>query len=55
MQLGLGTLASNSELIVMRSVGVSFVGELSRWVIRSALIFGGALICLKRMDYSLYQ
>ncbi|MGL6033823.1 MAG: LPS export ABC transporter permease LptG, partial [Acinetobacter johnsonii] len=35
--LGLGTLASNSELIVMRSVGVS-LWRIVGWVIRSALI-----------------
>lgn len=35
--LGLGTLASSSELIVMRSVGVS-LWRIVGWVIRSALI-----------------
>ncbi|MEG2434349.1 MAG: LPS export ABC transporter permease LptG, partial [Acinetobacter sp.] len=35
--LGLGTLASNSELIVMRSVGVS-LWRIVGWVIRSALL-----------------
>lgn len=35
--LGLGTLASNSELIVMRSVGIS-LWRIVGWVIRSALI-----------------
>jgi len=35
--LGLGTLASNSELVVMRSVGVS-LWRIVGWVIRSALI-----------------
>ncbi len=35
--LGLGALASNSELIVMRSVGVS-LWRIVGWVIRSALI-----------------
>ena len=34
---GLGTLASNSELIVMRSVGVESLADCG-WVIRSALI-----------------
>ena len=35
--LGLGTLASNSELIVMRSVGVS-LWRIVGWVMRSALL-----------------
>lgn len=35
--LGLGTLASNSELIVMRSVGVT-LWRIVGWVIRSALL-----------------
>lgn len=35
--LGLGTLASNSELVVMRSVGIS-LWRIVGWVIRSALI-----------------
>lgn len=35
--LGLGTLASNSELIVMRSVGIS-LWRIVGWVIRSALV-----------------
>ncbi|WP_180034055.1 LPS export ABC transporter permease LptG [Acinetobacter sp. YH12233] len=35
--LGLGTLASNSELIIMRSVGVS-LWRIVGWVIRSALL-----------------
>lgn len=35
--LGLGTLASNSELIVMRSVGIS-LWRIVGWVIRSALL-----------------
>lgn len=35
--LGLGTLASNSELIIMRSAGVS-LWRIVRWVIRPALL-----------------
>ena len=35
--LGLGTMASNSELIVMRSIGIS-LWRIVGWVIRSALI-----------------
>ena len=35
--LGLGTLASNAELVVMRSVGIS-LWRIVGWVIRSALI-----------------
>ncbi|WP_343597452.1 LPS export ABC transporter permease LptG [Acinetobacter sp.] len=35
--IGLGTLASNSELIVMRSVGIS-LWRIVGWVIRSALL-----------------
>ena len=35
--LGLGTLASNSELIVMRSIGIS-LWRIVGWVIRSALL-----------------
>lgn len=35
--LGLGTLASNSELIVMRSVGIS-LWRIVGWVIRSAMV-----------------
>jgi lipopolysaccharide export system permease protein len=35
--LGLGTLASNSELVVMRSIGIS-LWRIVGWVIRSALI-----------------
>ena len=35
--LGLGTLASNSELVIMRSIGIS-LWRIVGWVIRSALI-----------------
>ncbi len=35
--LGLGTLASNSELIVMRSAGIS-LWRIVGWVIRSAMV-----------------
>ena len=35
--IGLGTLASNSELIVMRSVGIS-LWRIVGWVIRSAML-----------------
>lgn len=35
--IGLGTLASNSELVVMRSIGVS-LWRIVGWVVRSALI-----------------
>ena len=44
--LGLGTLASNSELIVMRSVGVSLLAN-RRLGDSFGFNFGGAVICFK--------